>query len=174
MQRIFPLSILIIFILSSCFKEDVALKPYDGVITLIPEPIQVNQSYFDFETGRVLTSLPSNTWQLGFECTAEGWHIITNSGGNWFIYNSEQTIQNELVIMPTKVDHLYDVPSAFPDSTAVGNWTTVSPGGNTYTHNIYLLGHYENGKFKDIKEVIPPTVFHTKKNYPACRIQYPS
>jgi hypothetical protein len=154
MQRIFPLSILIIYILSSCFKEDVALKPYDGVITLIPEPIQVNQSYFDFETGRVLTSLPSNTWQLGFECTAEGWHIITNSGGNWFIYNSEQTIQNELVIMPTKVDHLYDVPSAFPDSTAVGNWTTVSPGGNTYTHNIYLLGHYENGKFKDIKEVV--------------------
>jgi hypothetical protein len=165
MHRIIPSVLLILFILSACFKEDVALKPYDGVITLIPEPIQLNQSYFDFETGRVLASLPGNTWQLGFECTAEGWHIITNSGGNWFIYNSEQTVPNELVSMPTKVDHLYDVPSAFPDSTAVGNWTTISPGGNTYTHNIYLLGHYENAKFKDIKEVVFLSVDDTSYHF---------
>lgn len=165
MHRIIPSVLLILFFLSACFKEDVALKPYDGVITLIPEPIQLNQSYFDFETGRVLTSLPGNTWQLGFECTAEGWHIITNSGGNWFIFNSEQTVPNELVSMPTKVDHLYDVPSAFPDSTAVGNWTLISPGGNTYTHNIYLLGHYENGKFKDIKEVVFLSVDDTSYHF---------
>jgi hypothetical protein len=154
MHRILPSVLLIIFILSSCFKEDVRLKPYNGVITVIPEPIQLNQSYFDFETGGVLASLPSHAWQLGFECTAEGWHIITNSGGNWFIYNTEQTLLNESASMPAKVDHLYDVPSAFPDSTAVGNWTTISPGGNNYTHNVYLLGQYESGKFKDIKEVV--------------------
>ena len=154
MHRIIPSAILIIFFLSACFKEDVRLKPYDGVITIIPEPLQLNQSYFDFETGRVLASLPSHTWQLGFECTAQGWHIITNSGGNWFIYNTQQTIQNFSVSMPAKVDHLYDVPPAFPDSTAVGNWTTISPGGNIYTNNVYLLGHYESGKFKDIKQVV--------------------
>jgi hypothetical protein len=56
--------------------------------------------------------------------------------------------------MPAKVDHLYDVPAAFPDSTAVGDWTTISAEGNTYTQNIYLLGHYESGKFKDIRQVV--------------------
>jgi hypothetical protein len=154
MRRIIPSILLIIFILSACFKEDARLKPYDGVITVIPEPVQLNTSYFDFETGRVLSSVPNHTWQLGFECTAEGWHISTNSGGNWFIYNTGQTLQTEAGSMPTNIDHLYDVPSAFPDSTAVGNWTTISPEGNTYTHNIYLLGHYENGVFRKIKQVV--------------------
>jgi len=145
---------LIILILSACFKEDERMNPYDGVITVIPDPIQSNVSYFDFETGRVLASVPSHTWQLGFECSAEGWHIVTNSGGNWFIYNTEQTAEDETVSMPAKVDHLYDVPSAFPDSTAVGNWVTFSAGGNNYTHNIYLLGYYQNGRFTDIKKVV--------------------
>ncbi len=75
--------------------------------------------------------------------------------------------------MPTSIDHLYDVPPAFPDSTAVGNWATISPGGNTYTHNVYLLGHYENGKFKNIKQVVFLSVddtsyrFSYKEDYPA-------
>jgi hypothetical protein len=154
MPRIIPFTLCIILILSACFKEDERLKPYDGVITVIPDPIQDFQSYFDFETGRVIGILPCQIWQLGFECTPEGWHITVNSGGNWFIYNTGQTVANVPVSMPAKVDHLYDVPPAYPDSTAVGNWTTVSQGGNTYTQNVYLLGHYENGKFKDIKQVV--------------------
>ncbi len=154
MRRLFPFILLIIFILPACFKEDERLKPYDGVVTIIPEPVQTNLSFFDFETGLVLSSVPSHTWQLGFECTAEGWHISTNSGGNWFIYNTGQPVVNGTQSMPSAIDHLYDVPSAFPDSTAVGNWTTVSPGGNTYTHNIYLLGHYESGVFRNVKQVV--------------------
>jgi hypothetical protein len=154
MHRTILSVLLIIPILSACFKEDVRLKPYDGAITVIPEPVQQNISYFDFETGLVLSSVPSNAWQLGFECTPEGWHITTNSGGNWFVYNTGQTAQAQAGSMPTRIDHLYDVPSKFPDSTAVGNWTTVSPGGNTYTHNVYLLGHYENGVFRNIKQVV--------------------
>lgn len=145
---------MILIILSSCFKEDERLQPYDGVITVIPDPVQLYQSYFDFETGRVLSSASVHAWQLGFECTPEGWHIITNSGDNWFIYNTGQTDPNEPMNMPAKVDHLFDDPSAFPDSTAVGNWTTINPEGNTYTHNIYLLGHYENSRFNDIKQVV--------------------
>jgi hypothetical protein len=141
-------------ILTACFKEDEPLQPYDGVITVVTEPLQLNLSFFDFETGRVISSVPSSTWQLGFECTPEGWHISTNSGGNWFIYNTGQPEIPGTASMPGSMDHLYDVPSAFPDSTAVGDWTTLSAGGNTYTHNIYLLGHYESGVFRHIKQVV--------------------
>jgi hypothetical protein len=154
MHRIIFLAILILFVLSSCFKEDERLKPYNGTITTIHDPVQTNTSYFDFETDSVIASVPSQTWQLGFECTAEGWHIITNSGANWFMYNTGQTDLNSSAGMPPQVDHLYDVPPAFPDSTAVGNWVTVSPGGNSYTNNVYLLGHYESGRFKNIKKVV--------------------
>lgn len=154
MHRIAIYFSLILFILSACFKEDERLKPYDGVITTIDDPVQSNTSYFDFESKSVIASVPSHTWQIGFECTEEGWHIITNSGDSWFMYNTGQTILNNSVTMPTRVDHLYDVPPAFPDSTAVGNWVTVSSGGNTYTNNVYLLGHFESGKFKNIKQVV--------------------
>lgn len=147
-------AILILFLLSACFKEDERLKPYNGMLTTITDPVQLNTSYFDFETDSVIASVPSHTWQIGFECTAEGWHIITNSGDNWFIYNTGQTVLNSSATMPTRVDHLYDVPSAFPDSTAVGNWVTISPGGNSYTNNVYLLGNYETGSFRNIKEVV--------------------
>ncbi len=154
MPRIIISIFLILVILTSCFKEDERLKPYDGVITTIPDPVQLNTSYFDFEKDTVIASVASHTWQIGFECTAEGWHIVTNSGDNWFIYNTDQTVLNSLTIMPNQVDGLYDIPPAFPDSTAVGNWVTLSPGGNIYTNHVYLLGHNENGKFKKIKEIV--------------------
>jgi hypothetical protein len=154
MHRIIPPVLTIAFILSACFKEDERMKPYNGEITTIPDAVQSNISYFDFETNRVIASVPSNTWQLGFECTAEGWHIITNSGANWFIYNTGQTDLNGSATMPGKVDNLYDIPTAFPDSTAIGNWVTVSPGGNSYTNNVYLLARSENGKFKNTKRVV--------------------
>jgi hypothetical protein len=102
----------------------------------------------------VVKSFPSNTWQLGFECGAAGWHIITNSVASWFIYNTRQTVADAVVSMPAGVDHLFDVPSAFPDSTAVGNWVTPSGNGNAYTHNVYLLGYYHNGKFNTLKQLV--------------------
>jgi hypothetical protein len=154
MFRILTLGMLILFLLSACFKEDVRLQPYNGKLTTLHDPIQTNTCFFDFETDSVIASVPSHTWQIGFECTAEGWHIITNSGSNWFMYNTGQTVLNSSASMPTRVDHLYDFPPAYPDSTAVGNWVTTSPGGNSYTNHVYLLGHYENGKFKNIKQVV--------------------
>jgi hypothetical protein len=165
MPRIISTALFLILILSACFKEDERLKPYDGLITVIPQPVQAFRSYFDFETGQVIGTLPGNSWQLGFECTAEGWHITVNSGGSWFIFNTGLTNPDESASMPAKVDHLYDVPAAFPDSTAVGNWTTFSPGGNTYTHHVYLLGHYVNGKFTDIKQVVFLTVNDTSYRF---------
>lgn len=154
MTRIISFALLILFLLAACFKDDVRLKPYDGMLTTITEPVQTNTSYFDFETDSVIAFAPGNTWQIGFECTAEGWHIITNSGSNWFMYNTRQTALNSSATMPTRVDHLYDVPPAFPDSTAVGNWVTTSLGGNTYTNHVYLLGHNENGIFRKIKQLV--------------------
>jgi hypothetical protein len=165
MSRIALSSLLILLILTSCFKEDERLKPYDGVITLIHEPVQSNTSYFDFETDTVVASVPIHTWQIGFECTAEGWHIITNSGDNWFMYNTGQTDMNVPVTMPGQVDHLYDVPPSFPDSTAVGNWVTLSPGGNTYTNFVYLLGHHENRSFKKLKKLVFLSVDETSYRF---------
>jgi hypothetical protein len=124
------------------------------MITTILDPVQLNTSFFDFETNSVLAILPAQNWQLGFESTPGGWHITTNSGGSWFIYNTGLTMMNGSSNMPARVDHLYDIPSSFPDSTVVANWVASTPEGNTYTNHVYLLGHYESGKFRNIKQVV--------------------
>jgi hypothetical protein len=152
MVRICLLGLLLTTLLSSCFKEDTRMAPYPGTVTLIPDSVQVYQSYFDFETGKVVRTIPNNSWQLGFECGANGWHIITNSGSNWFIYNTKQTVPDAVTQIPPGLYHLYDVPHAFPDSTAVGDWVD-GAAMNSYSHNIYLLGHFTGGKFTQIKQI---------------------
>ncbi len=140
-------------IASSCFEEDQAVPPYAGEVTTIADSVQTHQSYFDFEAGRVIASHRSDAWQLGFECGADGWNIITNSGDNWFIYNTGQTVPDQITGMPADLNHMYDVQAAYPDSTAVGNWVSFPDGDPVYTRNIYLLGQYSGGTFKNILQL---------------------
>jgi hypothetical protein len=137
----------------SCFEEDQPVSPYAGDVTTIADSVQTHQSYFDFETGRVIATHNSDAWQLGFECGDNGWHIITNSGDNWFIYNTGQTLPDHITAMPAGVEHLYDVQAAYPDSTAVGNWVSFGESGAVYTHNLYLLGQYSGGVFTQIRQL---------------------
>jgi len=153
MSHLTIIFILISMLALSCFEEDQAVPHYAGKVTTIADSVQTHQSYFDFETGLVIASHRSNTWQLGFECGADGWHIITNSGDNWFIYNTGQTIPDQVTIMPEVVDHMYDVQAAYPDSTAVGNWVSFQKENPVYTRNIYLLGRYSGGAFTEIRQL---------------------
>jgi len=145
-------SVFISFSLLSCFKDDEKVLPFPGEITTITDSIQAYHSYFNFESGAIVNVHRSDIWQLGFECGADGWRIITNSGANWFIYNTEQS-QSAAFEFPNDLQGLYDIQHAWPDSTAVGNWVVTSEGPNTYTHNIYLLGKYINGEFTQIKQI---------------------
>jgi hypothetical protein len=142
------------FITVACFEEDQRVPPYPGKVSTITDSVQTHVSYFDFETNRVVRTVEIQSWQLGFECGATGWHIITNSGANWFIYNTEQSELDAVLSMPESIDNLYDMPSYFPDSTAVGDWTIPTVNGNTYTDDIYLLGYHNRDRFTLIRQVI--------------------
>jgi hypothetical protein len=144
---------IILATLQACFKEDERASPYPGEVTTISDSMQVYRSYFDFESGIVIKSHRANAWQLGFECGADGWHIITNSGANWFVFNTGQNQLDAVLTMPESVKGLYDKQHAWPDSTAVGNWLTYSEGLTEYTGNIYLMGKFVNGAFTDLKQL---------------------
>ncbi len=153
MHRILILLPCFSLLLTACFEEDTRVKPWAGEVTLIPDSIQVYQSYFDFETATVVKTVSARSWHLGFECGNEGWHITANSGDNWFVYNTEQPVPDAVLTMPSKLDHLFDIQSAFPDSTIVGNWFTQEGNTRTYPRNIYLIGKYKEGGFRAIKQV---------------------
>jgi hypothetical protein len=140
-------------LLTSCFEEDTRVKPWEGEVSLIPDSIQVYQSYFDLESAEVVKTVPARSWQLGFECSPRGWHILSNSGANWFVYNTGQPVPDAVITMPSQLNHLFDMQSAFPDSTVVGNWFAGDWDTRTYPGNIYLLGHYREGGFHAVKQV---------------------
>jgi hypothetical protein len=153
-MRIILSSCLLIFLFSSCFKEDERLQPYGGTITAITQPVQENTSYFDFETGQAISTVPAKSWQLGFECTAAGWRIITNSGDGWFIYNTGSPVPADGITMPKNLTGLFDLPSKLPDVTAIGNWVDVSVNPHTYTRYVYLLAQRKNDQFSNMLQVV--------------------
>ena len=150
-QSIFPAFFIITMV--SCFKEDEPVMPYQGVITTIYDSVQTYQSYFDFETGKVIAKNALTDWQLGFECGEEGWRIITNSGADWFIHNTQQTDPALPNNMPRMLDGMYDIQGLWPDSTTVGKWSYFT-GTRQYTNHVYSLGRLINGSFREIKKIV--------------------
>ena len=129
--------VIIPFLVYACFEKDRRVEPYPGIVYTINDSIQLYQSYFDLESGETIKSYRADEWQLGFECGMNGWHIIVNSGAYWFIYTKG----------------LYDIPSAFPDSTAVGNWVNTMETGYSYTNHVYLLGRLVTNGFDEIRQI---------------------
>ena len=143
------------FLVMSCFPDDKQVMPFPGNVTTIEDSIQVNTSYFDLESDRVVSAHRNDTWQLGFECGMDGWHIITNSGSSWFIYNTEQLSLETTENMPEHLDHLYDVQAGFPQLTAVGNWVNFSGSGDkVYSQKVYLMGKLSEGKFSRLIQLV--------------------
>lgn len=147
-------TLIVPFLLISCFDEDQRVPPYPGKIYKIDKNIETFQTYFDLETDTVIKSDSSNLWQLGFECGSDGWHIITNSGDNWFLFNTKQTALTSAGSFPTGVSGNYDVQSAYPDLTAAGNWLTTPADGSTSKKEVYLLGKQTGLAYNEVKKII--------------------
>lgn len=141
-------------LLISCFEEDQRVAPYAGKISVIDKDIEVFQTYYDLEEDTVIKTDSAKIWQLGFECGTNGWHIITNSGDNWFLYNTRQTDIETDASIPPNVYGLYDVQSACPDSTAAGNWLISPANGQSSGKEIYLLGKQSGLTYSEIKKIV--------------------
>jgi len=134
--------IIVSILTTSCFEEDEPLQPYSGKLTTIKNHIEYYQSYYDFETDSILGYHNSDAWTLGFGCSENDLLVSTNSGSNWFVYNTQQPDFNTQLSFPQKTIWKYDKQLFFPDSLAIENWISVSGIDTTYTGNVYLIGKF--------------------------------
>lgn len=97
--------------------------PSDAVITQVSMGATYQyQIFYDLEGNRVVSQNLKVAWDLGFEASADGFHIILNTGKSMFAYNSGSS-NFETADTAGKLNQmLYDVPSGNPDSTAIGDW----------------------------------------------------
>lgn len=81
------------------------------------------QIYYDLKTNTVVGKNLKTIWDLGFECTEKGYHIIINSSKSMFAWKSADTVlQNQTDTNGFFKHRTWDEPSGSLDSTAIGNW----------------------------------------------------
>lgn len=120
--------------LSSCLKEETPIPmPEPGnmetVIIEIGFPY-LNQVYYDCETNKVVKTNTKYDWDISFECTPTGSHILLNNATGMLAANFGN-VPFSSVTSASGVTWLWDNPNGNLDSTAFGNWVN--------TNNVYLV-----------------------------------
>jgi hypothetical protein len=153
-MRLLILSLILALIplLSSCFKEDIPIKPHGGEVLSVTESIYTHQSYFDLALKSVVSINPVEAWDLCFESLPSGWHIRINSGRYLGIYASGTTDFNGLISIPASADWRYDKSDGDTDSTAVGKW--ISDDFSTPSNEVYVLGINDGVKYEPYKKIV--------------------
>lgn len=154
MVRIFKLSgfLVLIPLLTSCFKEDVPIKPNGGEVLSVTESIYTHQSYFDLASKSVVSINPVEAWDICFESSQAGWHIRINSGRFLGIYSSGTTDFDGLTSVPASAEWRYDKSDGNIDSTAVGRW--ISDDFSTPSNEVYVLGINDGIKYMPYKKIV--------------------
>lgn len=176
-HRFFILT-LVSLTLSSCFREESPLPEYipSGEIRTATIPLSefddklgavtfTNQVFFQLSSGDQYT-VRRDIWDLGFECSEDGYHIILNSANYMQIANAgtddfsttwtEADMKNYTFAFDSATGHL--------THTAIGDWT--EPGTGKNTHQVFLLdrgydGSQEARGFKKILfEKLDGNTFH--------------
>jgi len=137
------------FSLNSCFKADVEMeiiesKANQNVKTLIisnPYTIYNYYTYIDLDSLKVVQTALISSWDLAFEASPEGFHVLVNSANSKEIYSTGQTDFSADYSATTVPKWLFDVSSGNPDSTAIGKWVSGTVGNYQYTNQVYLLGN---------------------------------
>lgn len=155
-------------LLSACFKEDEKIPAHDPgdvetAIVDLTAVIEDNvylyryQKYFDLNSGQVVSGNMKKEWDLGFECSPEGWHIILNTA-SFMITSGTGSDDFNATIDTTGFKWYFDKSDGNLDSTAIGEWFTWSqPDSNKlYTNEVYVIdrGYDELGNLRGLRKIV--------------------
>lgn len=121
--------ILAILLLSSCLKEDIAvLPPEPGDMETVQIEIgypYLYQVYYDCESNSVVSTNTKYEWDLSFDCTPNGYHVLLNTAKGIFVSN-EGNVDFSAVNSVANVNWLWDASSGNLDSTGIGDWRNLN------------------------------------------------
>lgn len=148
-------------LLTSCFKEDERIVPHDPGDVTTDTVVMTNnykyQVYYDLGTASAVATNQKKDWDLGFECSADGWHIILNTS-NFMLAAKSGISDFSIPIDTVGMKFKYDESTGNPDSTAIGRWLHFLPPDSTksYTHEVYVInrGYDEAGNLRGLKKIV--------------------
>jgi len=126
------LLILSLFIvLQACKKEEKPIpkkEPGDVIITSISLGEDYKwQVFYSLKNNKEVSRNLKTDWDLGFECSNQGFHVILNSAKNMGASIIESNdFENTKDTSGFEAKRKVDMPSGNLDSTAIGDWTSGS------------------------------------------------
>ncbi len=144
MKKIIIVILISAFGLTSCWQEiDTVKRDPLETITAVNN-MQETQTYYKIEKNEIrhITSNSPTEWDLGFETSEDGWHIIINYSAAAQIINTgiadiNDVDENTVLDLLNSDNWKFDHQNGSFDSTAIGNWID--------TAMVYIL--YRGGVF---------------------------
>ena len=158
MRRFIIFLPVILFLISSCFKEDELVMPHEPGSILTGEAAMgnyyENSVFFDLVSDSAVKSNTYVIWDLAFECIDSGWNIYLNSAKMMYAGNTLDTVFSNI---PTQngQDMFFDKSDGNPDSTAIGKWYGTQ-GDTLFSYKyVYVIdrGYNESGNSIGFKKV---------------------
>jgi len=147
--------IILLFALTSCFEEDAMVLPHDPGDLTVGE-VELTESYkyqvfYDFETNSSIKQNLISDWDLGFETSDSGWHVILNTS-KMMLAGNTGTTDFEAVKNINGLEMNYDPSTGNLDSTAIGNWYSLNEGNPHSLEFVYVINRGTDEDFNELGE----------------------
>lgn len=137
--------LLIVLIFSSCEKKELPAPKYDRGDVLTAQVNMTtnykNQIWFSLSDNKIVSTNFKTDWDMAFESSATGNHIILNSALGMRIWKTNFTQLSQVTdTAGLAVNEIVDSPTGNLDSTAINDWQT--------NNTVYILnrGYSETGQ----------------------------
>jgi len=149
LKNVFPVLVLIL-VLSSCLKKE---KPVPAPTPGNMETTQIEigypykyQVYYDCNSNSVVKTNTKYDWDLSFECSPTGYHVLLNTAKSVFVANLGE-IPFSTNLSSDGQTWLWDNPNGDLNDTGIGDWRN--------TNNVFIIDRqfYENGSHAGYKKV---------------------
>ena len=158
MKNWIPYLAIVFLFFTSCEKDEIPVEPHTaGDVTakkVEMGSLYADQIWYDIEQGTEVSRNPKTIWDLAFENTENGWHILLNSANRMQAALTNDT-NLETISDTLGLQFSWDSHTGNLDSTGIGDWKTTS--------NLYVLdrGKDEIGKSLGLAKVLFDSVSST-------------
>jgi len=128
----------------ACEKKELPVKPYergDAVISQVEMASDYKyQVWFSLDKNSVVSSNKKTDWDIAFEASANGFHIVLNGANAAKVYKTSFSELTQVIdTLGLGSNGKADMPSGNLDSTAFGDWQT--------SNSVFIVnrGYDENG-----------------------------
>ena len=135
----------------SCEKKELPAPKYERGDVITSQVNMTsnykNQIWFSLSENSIVSTNHKTDWDLAFECSASGTHIILNSSLGMRVYKTNHTQLLDVTdTIGVAINGIVDSPTGNLDSTAIGNWQTdnrVYIINRGYSETGQVLGYYK-------------------------------